>query len=123
MTFIENESEPAPDPNDAIKILSPGFALSRTAAKLNKEAAENAFPILFTINPNLIASLSKPKDLAAFIKIAEELGYDFELLKVVQKINENQRDQIVKKLKNAIPNLDSRTVGIWGFPLSQIQMI
>jgi UDPglucose 6-dehydrogenase len=55
-----------------------------------------------------------PKDLAAFIRIAEEVGYNFELLKVVQKINENQRCQIVKKAKSSLWNLDGKTIGILG---------
>ncbi len=55
-----------------------------------------------------------PKDVAAFLKIAEELGYDFELLRVVQKINDMQRQQIVKKVKQALWNLNGKTIGILG---------
>jgi len=55
-----------------------------------------------------------PKDAAAFIRIAEEAGYDFELLKIVQKINENQRQQIIGKVKNALWNLNNKTIGILG---------
>lgn len=55
-----------------------------------------------------------PKDLAAFVKIAEEVGYDFELLKVVQKINNSQRQQIVRKAKNLLWNLNNKTIGILG---------
>jgi len=55
-----------------------------------------------------------PKDTAAFIKIAEEAGYDFELLKIVQKINENQRQQVIEKTKKALWNLKNKTIGILG---------
>lgn len=55
-----------------------------------------------------------PKDLAAFIKIAEEVGYDFELLKAIQRINEGQQDLIVKKIKNALWNLNNKTIAILG---------
>jgi UDPglucose 6-dehydrogenase len=55
-----------------------------------------------------------PKDLAAFIRIAEEAGYDFELLKSVQKINDGQRELIIKKVKHALWNLDSKTIGVLG---------
>ena len=55
-----------------------------------------------------------PKDIAAFIKIAEEIGYDFELLKAIQKINDRQRQQIVSKVKSLLWNLDGKTVGILG---------
>lgn len=55
-----------------------------------------------------------PKDLLAFIKVAEEVGYDFELLKVVQRINDFQRQQIVKKARNALWNLKGKTIGVLG---------
>ena len=43
-----------------------------------------------------------PKDLSAFIRISEELGYDFRLLKEVQQINANQMDRFVKKITNIL---------------------
>jgi len=55
-----------------------------------------------------------PKDLAAFIKIVEEVGYDFELLKIVQKINDFQKQQIVRKLRGVLWNLSGKTIGILG---------
>ena len=55
-----------------------------------------------------------PKDLSAFAKVAEEAGYDFELLKAVQRINDFQRQQLVKKAKNALWNLNGKTVGVLG---------
>jgi len=55
-----------------------------------------------------------PKDLSAFIKIAEEIGYDFELLKAVQKVNNEQRDQIAAKAKKALWNLNGKVIGILG---------
>lgn len=55
-----------------------------------------------------------PKDVAAFIDIAEKTGYDFELLKAVQKVNENQRQQIVRKTRDALWNLDEKTIGVLG---------
>jgi UDPglucose 6-dehydrogenase len=55
-----------------------------------------------------------PKDLAAFIRIAEEAGYDFELLRAVQKINDAQRELIIKKVRNALWNLNSKTIGVLG---------
>ncbi len=39
-----------------------------------------------------------PKDLSAFIKIAEQVGYDFGLLKEVQRINTAQMDRFIKKI-------------------------
>lgn len=55
-----------------------------------------------------------PKDLAAFMHIAERLGYDFGLLKEVKKINEKQQDVIIDKITRLIWNLSGKTVGIWG---------
>src|SRR5512136_3216364 len=40
-----------------------------------------------------------PKDLKAFVKIAEQVGYDFALLKEVDRINERRRDMVLEKLK------------------------
>lgn len=55
-----------------------------------------------------------PKDISAFIDIAGELGYDFELLKVVEKINNVQREKIIKKLRDVLWTLSNKTVGILG---------
>jgi len=38
-----------------------------------------------------------PKDLSAFIQIAQQVGYDFGLLKEVQRINSAQMERFVKK--------------------------
>jgi len=43
-----------------------------------------------------------PKDLSAFIKIAEQVGYDFGLLKEVQKINAAQMDRSEEDHRNAL---------------------
>ena len=55
-----------------------------------------------------------PKDVAAFIKIAEDAGYDFGLLKAVEEINAFQRRQIIKKTKSQLWNLNGKTIGILG---------
>ncbi len=55
-----------------------------------------------------------PKDLAAFIKIAEELGYDFRLLKEIANINEKQKEYFVKKIERVLWNLKDKTIGILG---------
>jgi UDPglucose 6-dehydrogenase len=55
-----------------------------------------------------------PKDLSAFIKIAEKLGYDFRLLKEVEKINDEQKRGIVKKVKENLWNLRGKTIAILG---------
>ncbi len=55
-----------------------------------------------------------PKDVSAFIKIAEEAGYDFSLLKAVAEVNAQQRRQIIKKAKSLLWNLNGKTIGILG---------
>ncbi len=55
-----------------------------------------------------------PKDLRAFIGIAQKLGYDFRLLKEVERINEEQMMRAVKKLENLLWNLKDKKIGILG---------
>ncbi len=55
-----------------------------------------------------------PKDLAAFIRISDKLGYDFELLKHVQKINDEQKRVFVKKVEHALWNVSSKMLGVLG---------
>lgn len=55
-----------------------------------------------------------PKDLAAFIRIAEKAGYDFGLLKEVEKVNEGQKMMLLKKIEELIWNLPNKTVGVLG---------
>jgi UDPglucose 6-dehydrogenase len=55
-----------------------------------------------------------PKDLDAFISIADKLGYNFELLKVVKKINEEQKKSIVKKISDSLWIIKGKTIGILG---------
>ena len=55
-----------------------------------------------------------PKDLAAFRHLAEKLGYDFGLLKEVEKINKQQKEILVKKIKDHVWNLENKTIGILG---------
>ncbi|PIQ84401.1 MAG: UDP-glucose 6-dehydrogenase [Candidatus Omnitrophica bacterium CG11_big_fil_rev_8_21_14_0_20_63_9] len=55
-----------------------------------------------------------PKDLEAFIKISEQLGYDFELLKVVRTINEQQKRSIAQKIQRALWVLKGKTIAVLG---------
>jgi UDPglucose 6-dehydrogenase len=56
-----------------------------------------------------------PKDLSAFIKIAEQIGYDFRLLKEVQRINADQMDRIVETLWV----LKGKKIGVLGLAFKQ----
>jgi UDPglucose 6-dehydrogenase len=60
-----------------------------------------------------------PKDLSAFIKIAEQLRYDFGLLKEVQRINAGQMDRFVKKIVDTVWVLKGKTIGVLGLAFKQ----
>jgi UDPglucose 6-dehydrogenase len=60
-----------------------------------------------------------PKDLSAFIKIAEQIGYDFRLLKEVQKINSDQMDRFFKKIVETLWVLKDKKIGVLGLAFKQ----
>ncbi|MSU62466.1 MAG: UDP-glucose/GDP-mannose dehydrogenase family protein [Pedosphaera sp.] len=60
-----------------------------------------------------------PKDLSAFVKIAEQLGYDFGLLKEVQRINDQQMDRFFKKILETIWVLKDKKIGVLGLAFKQ----
>lgn len=60
-----------------------------------------------------------PKDLSAFIKIAETVGYDFGLLKEVQRINAAQMDRFLKKINDTLWVLKEKTIGVLGLAFKQ----
>ena len=60
-----------------------------------------------------------PKDLSAFIRISEKLGYDFALLKEVQKINAGQMDRFLKKIIDTLWVLKGKTLGVLGLAFKQ----
>lgn len=55
-----------------------------------------------------------PKDLSAFIRISDDLGYDFRLLKEVEEINRNQRDRFLKKIRETLWVLREKKIGVLG---------
>jgi len=55
-----------------------------------------------------------PKDIKAFISISERLGYDFRLLREVERINEEQMLRAVDKLEKMLWNLRDKRIGILG---------
>ena len=60
-----------------------------------------------------------PKDLSAFIKIAEQVGYDFRMLKEVQQINAAQMQRFVKKILETLWVLKDKTIGVLGLAFKQ----
>ena len=55
-----------------------------------------------------------PKDTRALIRIAEDAGYDFDLLKGVVAVNDEQFDRVVGKVERMIGGLDDKLVAAWG---------
>ncbi|MFM8358586.1 MAG: UDP-glucose dehydrogenase family protein [Verrucomicrobiota bacterium] len=60
-----------------------------------------------------------PKDLSAFIQIAQQLGYDFKLLREVQRINADQMERFVKKMQDTLWVLKDKRIGILGLAFKQ----
>ena len=60
-----------------------------------------------------------PKDLSAFIKISEQLGYDFRLLKEVQRINADQMERFMKKMADTLWVLKEKRIGVLGLAFKQ----
>lgn len=55
-----------------------------------------------------------PKDLEAFIRISEKLGYEFDILKAVKKVNDQQKKIFMKKIEEALWILNGKTVTVLG---------
>ncbi len=56
-----------------------------------------------------------PKDVQALIMSSDEVEYDFEILKAVEKVNENQKLHLVNKIKTYFKNdLRGKHFALWG---------
>jgi UDPglucose 6-dehydrogenase len=55
-----------------------------------------------------------PKDIAAFIAIADQLDTPFQLLREVQKINEHQFTRFLDAVREALWVLKEKKIGVWG---------
>ncbi|MEW6534674.1 MAG: UDP-glucose/GDP-mannose dehydrogenase family protein [Candidatus Auribacterota bacterium] len=55
-----------------------------------------------------------PKDVAAFIKISDELGYGFNLLKEVEAINAEQVQLFIKKIEETLWVVKDKKIGVLG---------
>ena len=56
-----------------------------------------------------------PKDVKALIKTAEENGYTMRVLKMVEEVNESQKDILFRKLQKYYHNdLKGKTIAMWG---------
>ncbi len=55
-----------------------------------------------------------PKDISAFTHIADQLGYDFRLLKEVQRINADQIQRFLKKVHDTLWIVKDKTIAVLG---------
>lgn len=55
-----------------------------------------------------------PKDVAAFIHIAKNAGYEFDLMKAVEQVNVSQRDVVISKLEQELGTVEGKVFGILG---------
>ena len=55
-----------------------------------------------------------PKDVQAFIRIAEKSGCDFSLLREVEKINQDRIGRFIEKLRDEVWVMRGKKIAVWG---------
>jgi UDPglucose 6-dehydrogenase len=67
------------------------------------------------LNPGIgFGGFCFPKDVQAFIRIAEKSGCDFSLLKEVEKINQRRIHDFVEKIRKELWVVRGKKVAVWG---------
>ena len=55
-----------------------------------------------------------PKDVQALSKSAQEVAYDFDMLKAVIKVNNQQKKKLINPIESYLGSLKDKTIAIWG---------
>jgi UDPglucose 6-dehydrogenase len=55
-----------------------------------------------------------PKDVQALSKSAQEVAYDFDMLKAVIKVNNRQKKKLINPIESYLGSLKDKTIAIWG---------
>ena len=55
-----------------------------------------------------------PKDVKALLKSAQDKGYEFKILRAVERVNDTQKERLVDKMERHFANLTGRTIALWG---------
>jgi UDPglucose 6-dehydrogenase len=55
-----------------------------------------------------------PKDIRALVKSAADKGYDLQLLKAVERVNEAQKVRFIGRLEAHFGSLKDRVIAVWG---------
>ena len=67
------------------------------------------------LNPGIgFGGFCFPKDVQAFIRIAEKSGCDFSLLKEVERINQGRVESFVDKIRKELWVLGGKKIAVWG---------
>src|SRR5580698_1577089 len=67
------------------------------------------------LNPGIgFGGFCFPKDVQAFIRIAEKSGCDFSLLKEVEKINQRRVEHFVEQVRKELWVLRGKKIAVWG---------
>jgi UDPglucose 6-dehydrogenase len=89
--------------------------LERSPAELSVYSAEVEHTHTIVTSFGLVAHNCFPKDTRALLKIADDAGYEFELLDGVVAVNDEQFDRVAEKVRAAVGgDLAGKTVAAWG---------
>lgn len=55
-----------------------------------------------------------PKDVDAFVRLAEKNGYDFSMLRAVRQVNEDQKASFVRLIEDKLWIIKDKTIAVWG---------
>jgi UDPglucose 6-dehydrogenase len=55
-----------------------------------------------------------PKDVKAIVKFSADKGYDFEILKAVERVNHRQKSVMAARMERHFGSLSGRTIAVWG---------
>ncbi|MEO8258051.1 MAG: UDP-glucose/GDP-mannose dehydrogenase family protein [Acidobacteriota bacterium] len=55
-----------------------------------------------------------PKDTQALLKSSHDGGYDFQILRAVEAVNDLQKLRLIEKMQAHFPSLTGRTIALWG---------
>jgi UDPglucose 6-dehydrogenase len=67
------------------------------------------------LNPGIgFGGFCFPKDVQAFIRIAEKAGCDFSLLREVEKINQGRVEHLVERLRSELWVMRGKKLAVWG---------
>jgi UDPglucose 6-dehydrogenase len=55
-----------------------------------------------------------PKDVKAIVKFTQDAGYDFQILKAVERVNQRQKSVLASRMEQHFGSLKGKTIAVWG---------